>query len=145
MKVPKKSSIRLILSEEARAEGNGKFSLLGVFPGEQFQVGGEPPPAGFEQFAFVMPSLSFVFIFTDGEGKVPSRLSILGPDKKPLFAEAEIANGIEIAKGRPAIFLSGMRPFLGPKFGTYTIVLKMGKTAVFKFPFHVEKAPAPKK
>jgi hypothetical protein len=145
MKIPRKSAIRLILSEEARAEGNGKFSLLGVFPGERFQVGGETPPVGFEQFAFVLPSLAFVFVITDGEGRVPSKLSVLGPDKKPLFPETEIANGIEIKKGSPAIFLSGLRPFLGPKFGAYTIVLKMGKTAVFKFPFQVEKAPAPKK
>ena len=85
-----------------------------------------------------------VIIFSDGEGKIPSRLSLLGPDKNPLFPEQEIVNGIEILKGRPAIFLSGLKPFAGPKFGTYTIVLKMGKTA-FKFPFLVEKAPTPKK
>jgi hypothetical protein len=143
MKIPKKAAVKFILAEDVRPEANGKYSLLGVFPGERFMVGGEAP-AGVENLAFAMPSLVFVFMITDGEGKIHSKFTIFGPDKKALNNVAGVEQVIEIAKGRPAMFASVARPFAGAKFGTYVVQLEMGKSR-FRFPFLIEKAPKQKK
>lgn len=140
IKIPAKSAIRFILAEDVRPEGNGKFSLLGVFPGERFMVGGEAPVGSPQNLAFAMPSLAFVFVITDGEGKIPGKFKIISTDKKTVLIEAPIEKGIEIVKGRPAVFITGAKPFAGEKFGSYTAQLEMGNRK-FKFPFLIEKAP----
>ena len=141
IKIPAKTAIKFILAEDVRPEGNGKFSLLGVFPGERFMVGGEPPVGTPEKLAFAMPSLVFVFMITDGEGKIPSKFKIIDTDGRKALIEMVIESGIEIVKGRPAIFVTGAKPFAGGKFGTYTAQLEMGNRK-FKFPFLIEKAPS---
>jgi hypothetical protein len=138
IRIPTKSAIRFILAEDVRPEGNGKFSLLGVFPGERFMVGGEAPIGSPPNLAFAMPSLAFVFVITDGEGKIPAKFKIIGTDKKTVLVEAPTT--IEIAKGRPAVFMTGAKPFTGEKFGSYTAQLEMGNKK-FGFPFLIEKAP----
>jgi hypothetical protein len=140
IKIPAKTAIKFILAEDVRPEGNGKFSLLGVFPGERFLVGGELPAGSPQELAFAMPSLAFVFMITDGEGKIPSKFKIIDTDKKKVLVETIIEHGIEIVKGRPAVFVTGAKPFAGGQFGTYTAQLEMGDRK-FKFPFLIEKAP----
>jgi hypothetical protein len=140
IKIPAKTAIKFLLAEDVRSEGNGKFSLLGVFPGERFMVGGEPPVGTPEKLAFAMLSLSFVFVITDGEGKIPSKFKIIDTDGKKTLIEIPIESGIEIVKGRPAIFVTGAKPFAGGSFGTYAAQLELGNKK-FKFPFSIEKAP----
>jgi hypothetical protein len=142
-RVPSKSAIKFILSEDIRAEGNGKFSLLGVFPGERLAVTGEPPKE-VPNAAFVLPSLSLVFVITDGEGTLQGSFRILGPDKKIVIAQSAANQTVEIKKGQPSVFASALRPFLGPSFGEYSIELLIER-ARFRFPFLIEKAPDQKK
>jgi hypothetical protein len=137
-------SIKFILAEDARPEGDGKFTLLGVLPGEHVAVGGEPPP-GMQNAAFVLSSLVCVFILTGPEGKYPARFSVIGPDKKSKILDAPIAQPIEVLKGRPAVFVTGLKPFIGASFGSYSAHLEIGN-AKYKFPFVIEKAlPSAKK
>jgi hypothetical protein len=138
-KTPAKHAIKFILAEDARSEGDGKFSLLGVFPGERVAVGGDLPP-GLQNAAFVLPSLACVFILTGPEGKYPGHFSIVGTDKKLKILDAAIAQPIEIQKGQPAVFVTGLKPFIGPEFGSYSANLEIGK-AKYRFPFVIEKAP----
>jgi hypothetical protein len=115
--------------------------MLGVFAGERFAVGGQPPP-GAGNAAIVIPSLTFVFIVEGGEGKQAGRFKILAPDKKTAITDSPIEK-IEMVRGRPSIFVSGAKPFIGPAFGTYTAQLEIGN-AKFKFPFTIEKGIEPK-
>jgi hypothetical protein len=140
---PAKRSIKFILAEDIRNESDGKFSLLGVFPGERFAIGGEPPP-GLTNAAFFIQSLIFLFIISGGdEGKHPGHFKIIGPDKKTVVMDTPINQPVEIMKGRSAVFVSGLKPFLGPAFGTYTAQLQIGGNK-YKFPFTIEKAPTKK-
>jgi len=135
----KRRSIKFILAEDIRNEPGGKFSLLGVFPGERFAIGGEIPQG--VNAVFFMQSLVLVFIISGGdEGKHPGTFKIISPDKKTVILESAINQAIEIAKDRSAVFVTGLRPFLGPAFGTYTAHLQIGRNT-FEFPFTIEKAP----
>jgi hypothetical protein len=115
-KLPTKGGIKFILAEEVRQETGGKFSLLGVFPGGRFAVAGPPPP-GVGNAAIVLQSLAFVFIVEGGEGKQSGRFKILAPDKKTAVSDSPIEK-LEMVGGRPLIFATGAKPFIGPAFGT---------------------------
>jgi hypothetical protein len=119
----------------------GKFSMLGVLPGERFAVGGPAPiaPPGFPSAAFVIPSLAFVFIVSGLDGNVAGRFSILAPDRKTDVARAEMAF-VPAQKNIPTVAFTIARPFLGPSFGEYTIRLEFGKHS-WKFPLVIDKAP----
>ncbi len=135
--LPTKRSVKFILAEDVRAEANGKFSLLGVFPGEEFHVAGDPPPE--LRAAFVIPSVSFVFIVTDGQGEFSGGVTILGPDKKPVGGEMPLT-GVKFEKGKPATISGGARPFIGAAYGTYFAELRL-ENARFRFPIRVSPAP----
>jgi hypothetical protein len=138
-KTPIKHSVKFILAEDARSEGDGKFSLLGVFPGERVAIVGDPPP-GLLNGTFIMSSLVCVFILGGSDGKYPGHFSIIAPDKKSKVVDVAINQPVQILKDRPAVFVTNLKPFLGPAFGTYFVNLEIGKEK-FKFPFVIEKAP----
>jgi hypothetical protein len=138
-KTSSKHSVKFILAEDARGEGDGKFSLLGVFPDERVWVKGDVPP-GLGTAAFALPSLACVFIITGPPGKYTGHFSVIGTDGKTKILDAAIDQSLEILKGRPATFVTAMKPFVGPAFGSYSMILELGKEK-HKFPFVVEKAP----
>lgn len=136
-KLPSKRDIRFTVAEDVRHEAAGRYSLLGVFPGERFAVGG-PPPAQAQSAAFMIPSLAFVFTITGGEGKFSGRVRICAPDGKTILADSQI-EGIDLATGRSSVLANASKPFVGPSFGTYAVTLEIG-TARFKYPLIIEKA-----
>jgi hypothetical protein len=141
-KVPSKRGVRFLLAEDVRQEAGGKFSLLGVFPGEKIFVGGSLASGTPPNVAFVLASLAFVFIVTEGEGRFDGRFIVIAPDGKTAVADTKI-DGIEI-RGQISTVGSAAKPFIGPSFGTYTVQLEIG-SAKFKFSFDVLKAPVSRK
>lgn len=141
-KVPSKRGVRFILAEDVRQEDGGKFSLLGVFPGEKIFVGGTPVPGMPPNVAFVLASLAFVFIVTEGDGRFDGRFIVTAPDGKTAVSNTTFSD-IEI-HGQIGTLGSAAKPFIGPSFGTYTVQLEIG-SAKFKFRFDVLKAPVSRK
>jgi hypothetical protein len=137
-----KPRVKLLVAEDLRQETMGKFSLLGVLPGERFLVGGPAPisPPGFPNAAFMIPSLAFVFIISGLEGNLAGKFFILAPDGKSEAGRAEMVPTIAAQKNSPTIAFAIARPFAGPSFGEYTIRLDIGKHK-WKFPLVIEKAP----
>jgi hypothetical protein len=139
-----KPRVKLLVAEDLRQEAMGKFSLLGILPGERFLVGGPAPilPPGFPSVAFMIPSLAFVFIISGLEGKLTGKFSILAPDGKSEAGSSEMVPTVAAQKNSPTIAFAIARPFAGPTFGEYTIRLDIGKHK-WRFPLVVEKAPDP--
>jgi hypothetical protein len=137
-----KPRVKLLVAEDLRQETMGKFSLLGILPGERFLVGGPAPisPPGFPSVVFMIPSLAFVFIISGLEGNLAGKFSILAPDGKSEAGRAEMVPTIAAQKNSPTIAFAIARPFAGPSFGEYTIQLDIGKRK-WKFPLVIEKAP----
>lgn len=141
--VPSKRGVRLLVAEDVRQEIGGKFSLLGLFAGEKILVAGEMPPGSPPNIAFVLPSLAFVFVITEGEGRFEGRFKFIAPDRKTVLSDSKIEQ-IQLRKGESNTVGSMAKPFVGPDFGAYTAELNIGK-AKFKFPVEVLKAPTAKK
>lgn len=138
-KLPTKAGVKFILAEDIRAEGQGRFSLLGVFPADRFAVGGTVPP-GFENAAFVLPSLAFLLLISGGEGTFSARFKIIAPDRKTILNDVPLAP-VTVQAHLPSVVANVAKPFVGPAFGVYTIQLEIDK-AKFKFPVHIEQASA---
>jgi hypothetical protein len=68
--VPNPSDVKLVVCEFARQEADGKFSLLGVFPGNQIQVKGATTPT------VPIPALALVFIIDGAAGVFDSAIDI---------------------------------------------------------------------
>ncbi len=140
-RLPSKGDIKFLMAEDVRPEVGGKFSLIGVIPGERFAVQGEPPPG----VAFAIPSVSFLFVLGGASaGNFRGHFRIVAPDKKTVVTEMPFEKPIQKAAGKTAMFAAGSKPFIGPALGTYTAHLDLGKVK-FKFPFTVEKATDAKK
>ena len=137
--LPSKRDVRLILAEDVRQEMGGKLSLMGVMPGERFLVGGKPPP-GLENVTFSLPSLAFVFVIGGGEGKAEGRFKVVAPDKRTTIVDVPMEKPIEMSGDKPTVFATASKPFMGPAFGRYTVVLEIGGTK-FSFPMIIEKRP----
>lgn len=140
-KLPTKTDIKFLVSEDLRIEGQGKFSLLGVFAGERFAVGGDPPEG--VNAAFVLPSLALLFLVSGGEGKFSGSVRIVAPDGKTVIGQAAPAS-VSIRADRPATIANISKPFIGPAFGEYTVELEIG-SAKYKFPLVIDRAPRKKR
>jgi hypothetical protein len=138
LELPSKRGVRFLLAEDIRSEGSGKFSLLGVFPGDRFSLIDPPPAIAVPGMAVVMPSLAFVFVVTEGKGKTTGTFRVVGPDRKTVGAEMP-TRAIDLQEGRPSVIGATAKPFAAPTFGTYTAELSIG-TATFRFPFTIDKA-----
>jgi len=136
-----KPHVKLLLAEDVRQEAMGKFSLLGVLPGERFLVGGPVPISlpGLPSAAFMIPSLAFVFIVSGLEGNLVGKFSLFAPDGKTNVAMVEMVP-VVVQKNSSTVATAIARPFAGPSFGEYTIRLEIGKHK-WKFPLVIEKAP----
>ena len=140
-KLPTKRDVKFLLAEDVRQEILGKVSLQGLMPGDEFLVGGKPPPGVGANVAFVIPSLAFVFVVTgSGEGKFNGRFKIIAPDKKTII-EIPADKPIEKVAGKATMFMTAAKPFIGPAFGTYTVQLELDK-AKFAFAMIIGKGPA---
>lgn len=137
-KVPKRSNVKLIVAEDVRAELGGKFSALGVFPGERFAVGGPPPvpPPGAPPLAFMLSSFAFIFLVSGAEGKYGGRVRVIAPDGKTVISDSPIAQ-TPFLSDRPTVIAGGSKPFMGPAFGTYKIHLELGGSKM-TFPLLIE-------
>ncbi len=142
-KMPSKRDVKFLLAEDIRQEALNKSSLLGLIPGERFNVGGAPPAGAPANVAFALPSLAFFFVITGGEGTYKGRFKILGPDKKIVIVDMPIDKPIELTAGKAAVFATASKPFVGPGFGTYSVQLELDK-AKFAFPMTIEKGRLPK-
>lgn len=139
-KAPSKQDVRFILAEDIRPEIMGKLSVQGFIPGETFFVGGKPPPELGPNVAFAVPSLTFLFVITGGEGKFDGRFRVIGPDKKTMVVDTPAEKPIEKIKGKAALFATASKPFVGPAFGTYAVELELGSSK-FRFSMTVQKGP----
>lgn len=141
-KSPKKKQeeiqVKFTLAEEVRAEISGKFSLLGVYPGEQVVVSGIRPhelPTGVE---FALQSLAFIFVaIGDLEGKFDSKYQVVAPDRKTVLYDGE-SQIVELKVNAPSVFGTSIKPFVGPEFGLYTTVLTIGEFRT-EFPFEIRR------
>ena len=140
-KLPRRCDIKFTVAEDVRNEASGRFTLLGVLPGERFAVGG-PAPTNVLSTAFVLSSLALVFVITGGQGKYSGRLRITAPDGKTTVADSPI-DEIVLVSGRSSVLANTSKPFVGPRFGTYRVTLEIGK-AKFMYPLTIEKAADPK-
>jgi len=135
-KLPSKSDIKFLMAEDVRTEIGGKFSLIGVIPGERFAVQGQPPPG----VAFAIPSVTFIFILGGASaGNFKGHFRIVAPDKKTVVTDMPLEKPIQKAAGTTAMFAAGAKPFVGPALGTYSAQLDLGKVK-FRFPFTVDNA-----
>lgn len=82
-KLPTHEKAVFLLCEDVRQEGSGKFSLLGMIPANNITTETRPEDAGKDGLQ-VLPSLTFVFIFRDGEGEFAMRVGVIAPDGKEL-------------------------------------------------------------
>jgi hypothetical protein len=139
---PSKRGVKFILAEDIRNEGSGKFSLLGVFPGERLGVLGTPAPGTPPGVAVALPSLAFVFIVTEGKGKTTGTFKVTGSDRNVVGSEMPL-QPVELRDNQPSVIGATAKPFLAPSFGTYTVELTLGK-AKFRFRFTIEKGKDPK-
>jgi hypothetical protein len=134
-KLPSKRDLKFLLAEDVRPEMGGKFSLVGLIPGERIAIQGEPPPG----VAFAIPSLSFVFILAGpSAGTFKGRFRIVAPDKKTIVSDVPLEKPIQKPAGKASMFAAAAKPFAGPAFGTYSVQLDLGKVN-FRFPVTVEK------
>jgi hypothetical protein len=133
---PTRRDIKFLLAEDIRSEGPTKFSLLGLFPGERFVVGGTPP-INSPNIAFMVPSLAFIFMISGSEGQFPGRFKLTAPDGKTIISEAQLET-IVLKAGRSSVVANTSKPFVGPAFGEYTVVFDVGG-AKFKFPVTIDK------
>jgi hypothetical protein len=139
--LPTKRDVRLILAEDIRHELMGKASLQGFMPGDEFLIGGNPPPGAPPNVAFVLPSLAFLFVITGGgEGKFDGRYKAIAPDKKTVIFDAAAGQPLEKLANKATVFGTVAKPFIGPAFGIYTVQLVLDKTK-FSFPMTVGRAP----
>jgi hypothetical protein len=141
-KAPSRRGVRFFLAEDVRQETGGKFSLLGVFAGEKIFVSGTPPEVP-STIAFGLPSLAFVFVLTEGEGRFEGRFRLVAPDRKTVLTESTFEL-MELRRGHSNTIATTAKPFVGAAFGTYTAELTVGKTR-FKFPIEIAKAADEKK
>ena len=141
-KPPKRSNVKLIVAEDVRGELGGKFSALGVFPGERFAVGGSPPvlPPGSPPVAFFLSSLAFLFVVSGAEGKYAGRVRVIAPDGKTVISDSPIEQ-TQFSVDRPTVIAGGSKPFVGPAFGTYKISLELGGSKM-TFPLLIEAGPS---
>lgn len=139
-KLPTKRDVRLILAEDVRHELMGKASLQGFLPGDEFLVGGNPPPGTPPEVAFVVASLAFLFVVRGGEGKFDGRYRAIAPDKKTVVFDVPAGKPLEKIADKAAVFGTVAKPFIGPAFGIYTVQLVLDK-AKFSFPMTIGKAP----
>ena len=119
----------------------GKASLQGFLPGDEFLVGGNPPPGTPPNVAFVVPSLAFLFVVRGGgEGKFDGRFRVIAPDKKTAVFDSPSGQPLEKIADKAAVFGTVAKPFIGPAFGIYTVQLVLDK-AKFSFPMTIGKVP----
>ena len=141
-KLPTKRDVRFILAEDVRQELMGKASLQGFMPGDEFLVGGNPPPGAPPNVAFVVASLAFLFVVTGaGEGKFDGRFRAIAPDKKTVVFDSPAGQPLEKIADKAAVFGTVAKPFIGPAFGIYTVQLVLDK-AKFSFPMTIGKVPS---
>jgi len=137
VKLPSKADVKFTVSEDIRQEGLGRFSLLGVFAGERFAVGGDLPQ-GFGSAAFVLPSLAFLFVISKGEGTVPGSIKITAPDGKTVVGQS--SGDFVMQADKATVIANIAKPFIGPAFGTYTVQIGIGPRR-YKFPVVIEEPP----
>ena len=83
--LPSQEKTIFLLCEDIRQELGGKISLLGVIPANHLTLEGMPQNSA----DAVIPSLTFVFLFRDGEGEFNGKVGIIAPDEKELIPENE--------------------------------------------------------
>lgn len=135
---PTASDIKFILAEDVRQEAFGKFTLLGVFPGEEFNVGGKPP-VEIPDAKFFLPSLICVLIFTGESGPFDCSIRLIAPNRSDEASRKAANHRVDKKRGKPAVLVTGFKPFVGKAFGDYTMELTIGKDK-YLFPIRIRKA-----
>ena len=113
--LPSDDKTLFLICDNARAEQNGKTTLIGYFGSELVFL-----PAA-QQFPAAFPA-AFVFVFRDGEGTFPATVSIRQPNNTVITNPVpDIVK--EPTKSCTAIIQVPM--FIAPSFGDYEITISL--------------------
>ncbi len=120
-KFPTHEKTVFLLCEDVRHEGGGKFSLLGVISSNHITTERRPEDAG-KEGAQAMPSLTFVFIFRDGEGEFTLRVGVISPDGKELAPSESRIQKKEPDEALNSIFKLAPFVVIPGKYKTYLLL-----------------------
>lgn len=117
MALPEDADLTFLLSEDAREEVNKKISILGLFAGAEMIVYAR------EGAPMLIPSLSFFFSFTRGEGSFGAHVTVTDPNAVT-FIDHDVGQ-VQKPPGAAAMnVMVRVSPFK-PVVGTNRVVLRL--------------------
>lgn len=132
-------SVAFLLADSIRQEIDGKHTIVGVYPGDQVVLNGEPQEIS-KETPNVLPALFLYALFRGGVGSFQATISIKDPhgeQTKPPFTFP-----IAGQAGVTMTVVANMVPFTVSALGLYTITISLDDTE-YSYSFTVTQATAP--
>ncbi|MGH8108103.1 MAG: DUF6941 family protein [Arenimonas sp.] len=124
---------RFLLCEDARAEQNGKHSILGLFAGDNISLV-EKIPKGSE---FAVDRICIFIILKGGVGQFKIGAKFIEPNGKAQLRD--LVEDAEMVAGQPCCINIRFSPFPMKELGIYSIELMLDDNdSGFKYEFEVK-------
>jgi hypothetical protein len=113
------SDVQFILSEDFRDEVGKKFSLLGVFAGDDVVLEDEA-------LGKALPSLCLTVIGRGAEGNFSMSVAIQSPTRKDLFSDQlPKKSPVDVPKGQNFVARIKLVPFQVLEWGPYEVIFSL--------------------
>ena len=122
-----------MLCEDAREEKSGKFTVVGLFPGNRILI---DTPLVADDKKPAIP-LAFLIIFRDGDGEAKLTIHTSDPDGNDMAAIVSPAQTITKLADRTLTLTVRTPAFAVPKLGTYVVNVMLDDKR-YQFPFLIE-------
>ena len=110
--LPGDKDFSLIISDDARPELGDKITILGFYSGGNIGfLGGQPP--------YMLPTITFIYIFKSGDGTFKVRFSLIAPDGSAVIESAQLPDLVKLPN-LTATFVMQFRPVMFNSLGNYT-------------------------
>lgn len=118
------NDVRFLLAEDFRTETGKKLTLLGVYAGDDINLGGEAAGQA-------LASLIVLIIGRGALGKFEAKVEIRNPSKELMFDP--VNNTLEIVEEQNFVIPLKISPFPIPQLGEYTVTLFLDDRS---YPYH---------